>query len=236
MFHMERSRTLDVLSFVKHWLQGPKKLLCLPSWVPDWSFQIGGVSWLGFFTVTDGEPVYNACLSRKSPLPFVFSYEYLREVGLYGFMVDTIEKTERVSIRDTTRNSVQNWRLSISESVDQSYFGLHSTLEAFWRTVFGDIFSERNISKRLGSRIGAIAKLPPSEEEEKLLYFYLDTGDNAGLNTCRHKRFFRTRTGRMGIGSISIKPGDIVVVLLGGFVPFILREAFDGRYFLVCDR
>ncbi|KAI0907564.1 hypothetical protein F4823DRAFT_641300 [Ustulina deusta] len=149
------------------------------------------------------------------------------------FLVDTIEETGRASNNDTIVSSVQEWRESIKDSIDALYFGLHSTLEAFWRTIFGDVMLDRRSTGRLGSHIGTIARLPPSEMEEKLLYSYLRLPGTGAL--CTRKRFFRTRIGRMGLGSVGIKPGDIVVVLLRGSVPFVLRKAHRGSYYLIGD-
>ncbi|KAI1740249.1 hypothetical protein F4680DRAFT_418962, partial [Xylaria scruposa] len=89
--------------------------------------------------------------------------------------------------------------------------------------------------ERLGSSIGTVLRHLIYEAEEELLYSYLDSSEVRGNITCYQKRFFRTRTGRMGLGSVGIEPGDIVVVLLGGRVPYILRKAFRGYYFLICD-
>ena len=52
------------------------------------------------------------------------------------------------------------------------------------------------------------------------------------------RRFFITTDGYMGVGPPEMLPGDSVVILLGGRVPFCLRAAEDetkGHYTLVGD-
>lgn len=54
---------------------------------------------------------------------------------------------------------------------------------------------------------------------------------------CHLRRFFVTKSARMGVGSTSMKKGDAVVVLFGGGTPYILRKRktewlFVGDYFV----
>jgi hypothetical protein len=47
------------------------------------------------------------------------------------------------------------------------------------------------------------------------------------------RRLLRTEKGYLGMGSVSVEPGDQVWVLKGGDVPLILRPVKDGRYRLI---
>lgn len=47
------------------------------------------------------------------------------------------------------------------------------------------------------------------------------------------RRLFRTEKGYLGMGTISVEPGDQVWVLKGADIPLILRPAKDGRYRLL---
>lgn len=227
MLHMERSRTLDVLSYVSHHVPRPKRFTVPSELGPGLAIPIcfllfravrAGASWLSL-----------QCLFKQGvSLPVLFHRRALTICwSSWFFLVDTIEETGRASNNDTIVSSVQEWRESIKDSIDALYFGLHSTLEAFWRTIFGDVMLDRRSTGRLGSHIGTnIARLPPSEMEGKLLYSYLRLPGTGAL--CTRKRFLRIRTGRMGLGSVGIKPGDIVVVLLGGSVPLCLGKHIGG--------
>ncbi|PMD37937.1 hypothetical protein L207DRAFT_384472, partial [Hyaloscypha variabilis F] len=46
--------------------------------------------------------------------------------------------------------------------------------------------------------------------------------------------FFRTAAGRMGIGPGPMKEGDLLCLLFGGGVPYILRPK-DHRYIFIGD-
>ncbi|WYZ37190.1 hypothetical protein EsH8_II_000696 [Colletotrichum jinshuiense] len=73
------------------------------------------------------------------------------------------------------------------------------------------------------------------EREDRLLAF------GAGVRTySNNRRVFMTRDGRVGIGPKTMQPGDEVVVLFGGRMPFIARPRGDhrllvGSCFLVDD-
>jgi hypothetical protein len=44
------------------------------------------------------------------------------------------------------------------------------------------------------------------------------------FRACNGRSFFITQKGRMGLGPIEMTDGDVVAILLGSSVPFILRE------------
>ena len=52
------------------------------------------------------------------------------------------------------------------------------------------------------------------------------------LNYCLKRRFFVTAAGRMGLGPRCMQPEDIVVVLRGGKMPFVLRKKDDSYWLL----
>ncbi|GAW20849.1 hypothetical protein ANO14919_103610 [Xylariales sp. No.14919] len=51
-------------------------------------------------------------------------------------------------------------------------------------------------------------------------------------NFCLGRKFIMTLEGRMGIGPTGTQPGDLVFVLFGGGVPYILRKQESGFYFV----
>ncbi|KXX75150.1 Heterokaryon incompatibility protein 6, OR allele [Madurella mycetomatis] len=46
-------------------------------------------------------------------------------------------------------------------------------------------------------------------------------------NVCQQRSIFQARDGSLGIGSTAIRPRDIICVLQGGSVPYVLRSALD---------
>lgn len=53
------------------------------------------------------------------------------------------------------------------------------------------------------------------------------------LNTLWGRRVFHCQDGKFGLGPAASQPGDIVTVLFGGIVPFVLRPQEDGTWLLV---
>jgi hypothetical protein len=56
--------------------------------------------------------------------------------------------------------------------------------------------------------------------------------DISFLQECRHRRLFITVQGYMGLAPPTAREGDLVCVLLGGDVPFILRPS-NSNYLLI---
>ncbi|KAI0849711.1 heterokaryon incompatibility protein-domain-containing protein [Daldinia vernicosa] len=52
----------------------------------------------------------------------------------------------------------------------------------------------------------------------------------AFTRACLHRRFFITAGNLMGIGPETIERDDIVVILFGGKVPYVIRELGEGKY------
>lgn len=46
---------------------------------------------------------------------------------------------------------------------------------------------------------------------------------------------FITKQGSLGLSSVHIKPGDVVAVILGSQVPFVLRPHGEGRYLVISE-
>lgn len=45
------------------------------------------------------------------------------------------------------------------------------------------------------------------------------------INCCKQRRFFVTKSGSIDIGPMALEEGDVIVVLEGGHLSFILRRA-----------
>jgi hypothetical protein len=54
----------------------------------------------------------------------------------------------------------------------------------------------------------------------------------AFVRACVDRRFFVTKDGSMGIGPNTMKEGDVIVILFGGRVPYLLRVVDTGYKFL----
>jgi hypothetical protein len=82
-------------------------------------------------------------------------------------------------------------------------------------------------------------KVSTSSLHKEWLESWSALGDPNGFQAiaqkwCSGRRFFRTAAGRMGIGPGPMKEGDLLCLLFGGGVPYILR-AKDDRYLFIGD-
>jgi len=55
------------------------------------------------------------------------------------------------------------------------------------------------------------------------------------MRHCIPRRFFRTANGSLGLGPAIMEEGDIVCVLFGGVMSYILRPSEEGRYLFLGD-
>lgn len=57
----------------------------------------------------------------------------------------------------------------------------------------------------------------------------------AKAQTCHNRRLFYTESGRLGLGTLFTRPGDVCCIFFGIPIPVLLRETGDGNYRLVGD-
>ncbi|KAF9694941.1 hypothetical protein EKO04_006813 [Ascochyta lentis] len=79
-----------------------------------------------------------------------------------------------------------------------------------------------------------VPRVPFSQRLKWTIHRTPDPGrfHEAFVRACVDRRFFVTKSGSMGIGSDALKEGDIIVVLSGGKVPYLLRPIDSGYEFL----
>lgn len=93
-------------------------------------------------------------------------------------------------------------------------------LDVWWRVLLGDTLSRE---RRIDPPVPDQQAIPPTNLDElenlcKHMTEYLQIRVHDG------RRMFRTTTGGLGLAPPRAKPGDIVCVLLGGDVPYVLRS------------
>jgi Heterokaryon incompatibility protein (HET) len=118
--------------------------------------------------------------------------------------------------------------------------------DAYWRTLIANRHANGQyyiglgkdayrLAKVGGRRLGAeelgIEEFPMSAKERLLslktptqsqIHRGKDYSDAMG-NACCGRSFFSTRGGRIGIGPLHTKPGDLVCIFYNGYLPFIIR-------------
>ena len=224
----------------------------LPSWVPEWSSMGLEIS-IQFENLRGDEPVYQASLGEMSRNWHTF-LEQDTVLQVEGVRLDKIHAIGRIARKDTFRSACRQSRSMIPQADDDVYRGNHRIREAFWRTI---LWNQDNHYARLRDRVEDIAfpypiadqqkrfegkvsrgvhlyrgsvdpiVFPPStaEQEDKIK----DLIEESGRTLHLARRFFRTATGYIGLGPTLARPGDIVVILLGGLIPYILRPSGKNR-------
>lgn len=236
-------RILDILLHICHNTTGErqgedirfptKRARQLPSWVPDWSKSWETVPIDTFVFQQEAEPIFQADLDRVSPIPFRFLKHGLI-LGAKGILVDTISLVGSQAF-PTFTPIFETWRKMMSQADDEIYFGKRTVREAFWRTILQDQWRYDNKPSRLDNLVDGHIKFSScTEEQEARLKSLMDI---KLLMYHRSRRFFCTKRGYIGMASLLVRPDDLVVVLLEGTVPFILRKStFSvGIYDLIDD-
>ncbi len=98
-------------------------------------------------------------------------------------------------------------------------------LEAMWRTILVDYrvpwYHPETITRRLGSIPKSKLRIPPSsEQEQRHLYAALRSACDFAVFS---RKLFVTAKGYLGLGPPNTRVGDVVFVLFGAEVPYILR-------------
>ncbi|KAL9008462.1 MAG: hypothetical protein Q9180_009503, partial [Flavoplaca navasiana] len=250
---LKSRRNLDLLCHICHDCNIPNRdkekvveLSGLPSWVPDWS-SMGSQASIQFENVRVGGPIYQASLGEMSPNSYIF-LEQDTVFQVEGVCLGKILEIGWISHKREFRSICRQWRSMIPQADDDIYRSNQTIREAFWRTILWD---RDNNHERLGDLVEQIAgkegrgmfryrgpvdpiAFPPStaEQEDKLKHFI---EDESGVFHHLYRRFFRTATGYIGLGPTVARPGDIVAILLGGLVPYVLRPHEKNRYTFLGD-
>ena len=222
-----------------------------PSWTPDWNHQKAAIE-----LVTETNPYgYNA--DGDEPLTVGDAVDsnslalegieadhikvYGEKLKSYGFKHMTYQ--EEIDFVKAAWTLVQNLEDGSGPYASkQMLLTLISTLTAGFSDTVGSqptsgmsFFEDAAqwISKHVGSKI-PISNLSKRRAWLPAIRDSQDSGQfhEAFVRTCMDRRFFLSGDGRMGIGPETLREGDIVAVLFGGILPYVLRPA-GGRWKLI---
>jgi len=201
----------------------------LATWVPDWSAQMQ-------LPTSDVLYVYSIYCEydSSSGTPLTLGDSSIHELRVKSVHVDKIALVETSAVpvlyethdAEIAANSViSRWQelLESSGRWEARYPGGGSYSNAFWRTLASD--AEINDAATDPSRSGyRRIRLPESHEMTSLIFRTNQTRYSSVVN----RNFYITENGYIGLGEVGMEVGDLVYVLFGGKMPFVLR-AQAGR-------
>ncbi|KAF7886448.1 hypothetical protein EAF00_010551 [Botryotinia globosa] len=210
----------------------------LPSWVPDWKLVYN-------FELLRFSSQRQEAFSTQKPsgsIPVDINRVSPGKIAIKGVLFDTVEKISHARAPSMHNNydEIDKWRefAGVDEKPEEPYAGGKTLIDAFWRTLCCDMsvvsgetpatFQDRLLHddwwwtfllmKYKQDSQGYLRKL-----RRDVMIGVINLTDSINSYTAG-RRFFRTKTGYIGVGPSEIKEGDRVCVLFGGKTPFILRK------------
>ena len=249
-FIIMRDRSLKLLSACQSY---GSKIAELPSWVPDWNIESRYrplrpiSSWIG----GDQNDMFNASGSLPAHVEFSTDLQTMTVQGLVVAKISALG-THLENDGDTIETPATQrkmfslfqtwWPLAKAHTPDFTFNptptpnnsgdgGGERRFDAFWRTIITDMnsFSQKADPDVEGAQFRSWMALPSTAFEPEDLIAGSNVQENLTFvasfqQATRNRRFFVTEQGYMGLGPRLMRPGDVVCVLLGSGVPFVLRE------------
>ena len=246
-FLVESSGRLDFLCLVLR-LRPHRRRQDLSSWTPDWSTDLHIP--LGYQPFQ--QPIFKASDDSVAEVQFMDDMKVMVTKGVCFDRVLRVSGESYVSSPEDVLFGMVNstWLAFFIEHRDKifDHYGKSESGNVWWRTIIGDQTHTESGVVRAG--LG----------EELMWRFCLGSGeldkllpipDNAGLSVeerrkeasrpffkevaraVAERRVFVTEKGYLGLGPGNTNKGDFVCVLLGGPVPFVLRQDRDDEFVLV---
>jgi hypothetical protein len=223
------------------WMTGecyePKKL-CLPSWVPD--FGPRSIIPISSFLPNQNEGELQRAFFTAGPdrSRSLFAIEFgddSRTLILRGHLFDIVNQCGRIyPVSDdivlagrATGPTLSHWKEMATNAQFETYPSRIAKEDAFWRTILTDrqiegLHFKENAGWNPAQRLPLdIQYIPPknAKEEQELL----QAMENRQL-CLNGRRFCITRKGHFCLLPPTASEGDLICVLLGGEVPYVLRR------------
>lgn len=232
-----KEQTLRLFSTVQH---DPKTGIEMPSWVPQWEpprteplvpfgMLVNRMPSLSLFedplrpwdtSMLSLRGVTIGTVTDRSRIRSPQTVEAYQELD-WATVIYRVEQILNAQSRELTLGvlKVLCWTLTVGRGND--LWGNHinhwDTFQALW------LEARRNYSARTWHLIGE--RLSQNSDRSFGLHQYLGSATYG-------RRIFVTHDGNIGLGPAVLEPGDVVVLLFGGFTPYILRPV-DDHYVLV---
>lgn len=248
---IQHFRDLDILSYCAQTPGECDSTLSLPSWVPDWTqkvrpirfFKRGIVSGVSIrparvqaissgTTTYQIEKLYNASLGSETELHMFDSLN--RKMTCKGFVFDKVQVvTDTIQSFTNMKEVFPDWDMWLAQQLsipptDLEYIMYPvpvSTLQVEIKTTLTlseSVLNAYDCTLHANSEEVEIDVARRSEPKLRPL-----TRSNHGgqfYHGTYLRKLFITSSGYIGLTSHAVEPGDLVVVLCGGQMPFVLRK------------
>ena len=209
--------------------------LKLPSFVPDWTIQIIHLNTLidRFYALQ----FYDACNGRRP----IIKRHGEGTIACAGLVVDNIVAVGKLARESrSTIDTIQSCRevAQVSEDPDRIYSGSlkNQTISAaFSRTMCANIMRGIGFGAKIKEESDSAFTAKEKQWEASCIENLNNTGGVASdpkvnyynksvLANFQYRRFIRTSKGFIGVAAQRCLVGDLIVVLAGGRVPYVLRQ------------
>jgi len=236
---LKEPKNLTPLSFVQSTQEHPSDNF--PSWVPRWD-QVNNVHTI---SISMGAHGLTANASRDLPVFIQIAESNKNVLEVLGFHFDTIATQTKVSNErwfNSQKHSMKHhpvlefWRREHSNPTlyptgDPTLFAYAMALTA---GVHDSHWSFENYTEGFEAYIVRLQQMEGQKPDDSSSSLPGETEsgnwrkwERAARDTCWNRTSFSTANGFMGVGPKSLYIGDLVCVLSGGRVPFILRRQGD---------
>ncbi|KAK0642113.1 heterokaryon incompatibility protein-domain-containing protein [Cercophora newfieldiana] len=194
----------------------------LPTWTPDWCASTvwnldGAAGWLDLYDYfkAAGETVAKLENCHSSSV-----------IQLQGYLVDRVSTVgDRFSAMDEIDNVVDQWKALMAGSPTCPYEQGYD--DAFWRLMTCDVVLADQVDLT-----GYHSRRAAAADEAHVRKFWEAPGyQRQEPPMALGLRVFMTQDGKIGLGGSDMMVGDVVSVLLGGQMPFILRPTGNDSAF-----
>lgn len=138
--------------------------------------------------------------------------------------------------RETTVATCQKWEQHVQTMSLKTnpYKTLHGRREALWRTLIADRdFDWKGLPNPSHDFAGRFEAWIGKNEGKADNEIYTRPYSDAAIWRCIKRSFVSTEKGYLGLAPSGTRKGDVLCVLRGGDVPFVLREKENGYWELV---